>query len=91
MWECNNDGVNCSKAKFLGFAWLLFCVFSCVVVVVWMMERKELRMEIKGKVIEKLSMKFSLLGMCCIVGFAVSECVFVLFSMVEMMGGMHTF
>jgi hypothetical protein len=47
-----------------------------VVVVVWMMKQKELRMEIKGKAIEKLNTKISLLRMCCIVGFAISESVF---------------
>lgn len=69
LWECNNDGANCSKSKFLGYAWLIFCVFSCVIVVIWMMERNELQTKIKGKAIEKLSMKISLLGVCCIVGF----------------------
>ncbi len=42
-------------------------VFSCVVVVVWMMEQEELKMKIRGEVGEKLSTIFFSLRkvLCC--------------------------
>jgi hypothetical protein len=65
MWMHNNDGANYLEMKFLGYPCFLFC-FSCVVAVVWVMEREELKMKIRGKVSEKLSTKvFSLRKVLC--------------------------